>query len=85
MEYSSSINGKCNTTSAVVMVLALIFDFSVVFQTANLEGFVRESEWKKQDEGERGSDFILQAQEKALNPLKFPEVLLSLKISKALQ
>lgn len=37
-----SIKRKCITTSAVVMALALIFDFSVVSQTANLEGFVRE-------------------------------------------
>lgn len=36
-----SIKRKCTTTPAVVMALALIFDFPVVSQTANLEGFVR--------------------------------------------
>lgn len=38
----SLIKMKCITTSAVVMALALIFDFSVVSQPANLEVFVRE-------------------------------------------
>lgn len=46
------------------MALALIFDFSVVSQKANLKGFVCEREWKNEDKGEKGSDFVLQAQKK---------------------
>lgn len=41
------IKRKCIANSGVVMALALIFDFSVISQRANLEGFVRENERKR--------------------------------------